>query len=236
MAASEQSASGLALLLQDLCALGFDEELLESLATGDEAEADATLDRLLPGSEVTLTGLSKAELNGRTGVVMDGPRQGERFGVLLHEPQYPAPADWHGGSWTATGQTGKPLALKPRNLRLLEVATAQAGAVLLPATARRLGGEGSNPGQFSGPSCVAALPNGTLVVGDPGNFRLQLLSVHGEPLRVVDGRFTRGGHGGRYTSENMSYCASGVAVAADGALLLSGQRGGMVNSGVLAAA
>ena len=69
MAASEP----LALLLQDLCALGFDEELLESLATGDEAEADATLDRLLPGSEVTLTGLSKAELNGRTGVVMDGP-------------------------------------------------------------------------------------------------------------------------------------------------------------------
>ena len=224
MAAADPGVNRLALLLEDLLTLGFDKELLDSLATGDEAEADATLDRLLPGTEVILTGLSKAELNGRTGVVTDGPRQGERFGVLLHEPQHPPPADWHGGSWTATGRTGKPLALKPRNLRLLEAAMAQEGTVLLPGSARQLGGEGSNPGQFSSPACVAALRDGTLAVGDPGNLRLQLLSVHGEPLRVIDGRFTRGGFGSSYTHENMSYCASGVAVAADGALLLSGQR------------
>lgn len=48
----------------------------------------------------------------------------------------------------------------------------------------KLGGRGNKPGQFNYPVGVATLSNGDLVVGDFGNFRIQILSPSGKPLQA----------------------------------------------------
>lgn len=49
---------------------------------------------------------------------------------------------------------------------------------------KTLGQRGASPGQFNFPLSVAALSNGDLVVGDFGNFRIQVLSPSGKPLKA----------------------------------------------------
>lgn len=52
------------------------------------------------------------------------------------------------------------------------------------------GGKGSEPGQFYLPTQLAIDPHGNLVVTDTGNFRVQVLSPTGEPLRQIGGMGT----------------------------------------------
>ena len=253
--------------------LGLDEASAEALR-GQDTDSDL-IGAWLAGLEVRLTGLKSATLNGRTGVVLDQPRQGERLAVLLHERRRPRPADWTGGSWTVTAPP-KPIAVRPRNLRLLAPAclapstsacsalgrvlasrvlsarilshlllepsmasltsaAASCKALCLAAATliaernvlvplRAMGGEGSDFGQLRAPSSVAALADGTICVGDEGNRRLQLITIHGETRRLVDGRFTVGMDRHKYTRLRMTYVPRGVAAGPAGSLLVVGRR------------
>ncbi|NJN93877.1 MAG: hypothetical protein HC875_07195 [Anaerolineales bacterium] len=50
-----------------------------------------------------------------------------------------------------------------------------------------LGGPGSEPGQFFEPRDVAALRDGSLVIADTANRRVQLLTAQGVPLKILTG-------------------------------------------------
>ena len=87
-----------------------------------------------------------------------------------------------------------------------------------------LGGEGSYPGLFRSPACVAALAGGVLAVGELGNRRLQFLTVHGVPQRVCDGRFELGLEGARHTKDRFVYLPRGLARGSEESLVLVGAR------------
>jgi hypothetical protein len=204
-------------------ALGLDSAIaleLTSAAQGNEHIAEELLGALLTGCEVQLVELSNAALNGCTGVVADAPRQGERIPVLLHNQTLKTPTDWYGGNWTAS-TSPKPLAVRPRNLRVLAPPTSE--VVISPMY--QIGGEGSLPGQFRAPRNVTALANGMIAVAEyAGNARVQLLTKHGEPLRVIDGRFQTGVAEGPHTRNRMTYRPTAIALGSEDTLLLVGHR------------
>ncbi|KAL1528077.1 hypothetical protein AB1Y20_009443 [Prymnesium parvum] len=103
--------------------------------------------------------------------------------------------------------------------------------------ARQLGGRGGNPGMFAAPKSVSAVRaaatagasvGGTLAVAEAGGSvdtsnRIQLLSVHGTPLRVIDGRFTVFTMGS--TCYNLTYVPTALGVGAEpSSLLVVGTR------------
>lgn len=49
-----------------------------------------------------------------------------------------------------------------------------------------IGVPGRRPGEFDRPQDIAFLPDGTLIVADSNNHRLQVLSPAGAPLRIID--------------------------------------------------
>ena len=104
--------------------------------------------------------------------------------------------------------------------------------------ARKLGGTGSAPGTFSAPCSIASVgglaqelvgsaASSAVVVAEAGGTittrnRLQALTLHGVPLRIVDGRFTL--HSMGDTRYNLTYVPTAVGVGAEGALLVVGTR------------
>ena len=154
-------------------ALGVDSAVVQEVVTlassGGEELALGLLEALLPHREVSLVGLNAAELNGCTGVVLDTPRQNERFPVLLHKDlPLVKPAEWFGGSWVP-GSSGS---------------AARAKQALAGPFARLLGGEGEQAGRFVRPRGIAIDARGRLHVSEMR--RVQTLDpATGEPLHVV---------------------------------------------------
>lgn len=86
-------------------------------------------------------------------------------------------------------------------MRPLGIAVDGAGRIWVAETARHrliildpllrplgaLGREGSQPGEFREPQALAILPDGTLMVADTGNNRIQVLDRRGHPLQEITG-------------------------------------------------
>lgn len=78
-----------------------------------------------------------------------------------------------------------------------------------------IGKRGGEPGEFNYPVGIATLSNGDLVVGDFGNFRIQILNTNGKPLKWfgtpgdVSGSFFRL-KGIAVDSEDHIYAADGA--------------------------
>jgi len=56
-----------------------------------------------------------------------------------------------------------------------------------PVVLKRAGGQGQGAGLFLGPGHIAAAPNGMILVADPGNNRLQILSPNLDVVSIVEG-------------------------------------------------
>ena len=226
----------LAILAQVERAGGLDQALetriRSAISALPEQEAAHAVGGLLIGSEVQLVGLTtNCELNGRTGVILEPEpdRQGERLPVVLHDTHYPKPADWFGGSW-APSKPVQPLALRPRNLRLL-------GQTALSPPSPPEVGDGAAVSLcriMSTPTAAAALMQSLLLdptLRDVLNTAKASRSLHGgvvRALRELDALLPVRKLGGEGTLPGMVRSPSAVASAPAGLKSLAGAEGTVV--------
>lgn len=109
----------------------------------------------------------------------------ERQAILVYnaDESFDTALGHPGEAWpVAVAVDGDELFVCDRDEHEIEVWDRRSGTVL-----RRFGGLGNDPGKFMIPTALALDGAGHVYVTDTGNFRVQKLTVEGEPLDVIGG-------------------------------------------------